>query len=482
MNARIQRVLGMLLAMFSLSMLPPIGVDLYYDEGQWPAFMVGFTVIAMVGVILWWDARHATESLRLRDGFFVTALFWIGLGFAGAVPLVLVEAVNLNVTDAIFESFSGLTTTGATVIAGLDALPHGILYYRQQLQWLGGMGIIVLAVAILPLLGVGGMSLYRAETPGPVKDNKITPRIAETAKAMWLIYVGLTVACAVGYWAAGMTLFDAIGHSFSTVAIGGFSTHDASMGFFDNAMVESIAVAFMLLAGANFTLHFIAWRSKGFGHYWRDPEFRLYVVALVITAVAVTLLLNLMGTYSETADTVRNGVFMVVSIATTTGFATDDFSAWPGVLPVFLVLMSFVGACAQSTGGGMKVYRWQLLYKQARREIVQLIHPRAVILVKLGGAAIPATVLTAVWGFFSAYLVVFGIIMLLMMGTGVDHLTAFSTTAACLNNLGPALGDAAANYAAINDHAKWLLVLAMVFGRLEIFTLLVLFTPTFWRR
>jgi trk system potassium uptake protein TrkH len=482
MNQRIQRVLGMLLAMFSLSMLPPAAVDLYFGEGQWPAFMVGFGLILSVGTILWWDARHATESLRLRDGFFVTALFWIGLGFAGAVPLVLVEAVNLDITDAVFESFSGLTTTGATVIAGLDSLPHGVLYYRQQLQWLGGMGIIVLAVAVLPLLGVGGMSLYRAETPGPVKDNKITPRIAETAKAMWVIYLGLTTVCAVGYWAAGMSLFDAIGHSFTTVAIGGFSTHDASMGFFDSAAIEAIAVFFMVLAGANFTLHFVAWRSRGFGHYWKDPEFRLYAVALLLTAAAVAALLSLMGAYSETGDAIRNGVFMVVSIATTTGFATDDFAAWPGVLPILLLMMSFVGACAQSTGGGMKVYRWQLLYKQARREIVQLIHPRAVILVKLGGMAIPATVLTAVWGFFSAYLVVFGIIMLLVMSTGVDHLTAFSTTAACLNNLGPALGDAAANYASINDNAKWLLVLAMVFGRLEIFTLLVLFTPTFWRR
>jgi len=482
MNRRMQRVLGMLLALFSLTMLPPALVDLYYDEGQWPAFVAGFLVVLVVGVVLWWGARHATESLRLRDGFFVTALFWIGLGVAGAVPLLLVEAVHLGVADAIFESFSGLTTTGATVLSGLDSLPHSILYYRQQLQWLGGMGIIVLAVAVLPLLGVGGMSLYKAETPGPVKDNKITPRIAETAKALWIIYLGLTVVCALGYWAAGMTLFDAIGHSYSTVAIGGFSTHDASTGFFDSPLIELIAIVFMFLAGANFTLHFVAWRTRSFGHYLRDPEFRLYAIGLLVTALGVALMLDLMEVYPDPEESFMHGLFMVVSIATTTGFATDDFSAWPGVLPILLLLTSFVGACAYSTGGGMKVIRWLLLYKQARREIVQLIHPRAVLLVKLDGVAIPATVLTAVWGFFSAYLVVFGAIMLMVMATGVDHLTAFSTTAACLNNLGPGLGDAAANYADMNANAKWLLVLAMLFGRLEIFTLLVLFTPTFWRR
>jgi trk/ktr system potassium uptake protein len=482
MNQRVQRVLGMLLALFSLTMLPPAAVDLWFDEGQWPAFVKGFGLVFVAGLFLWWNARAATESLRLRDGFMVVVLFWIGLGLAGAVPLVLVEAVHLDLTNAIFESFSGLTTTGATVIVGLDQLPHSILYYRQQLQWLGGMGIIVLAVAVLPLLGVGGMSLYRAETPGPVKDTKITPRIAETAKALWIIYVGLTGVCALGYWAAGMSLFDAIGHSFSTVAIGGFSTHDASAGFFDNPAIEGIAILFMFLAGANFTLHFIAWRSRVFSHYWDDPEFRLYAVAMLITALSVASLLYAMGVYPDPEESFMRGLFMVVSIATTTGFVTDDFSAWPGALPVLLLMLSFVGACAQSTGGGMKVIRWLLLYKQARREIVQLIHPRAVILVKLGGTAISATVLTAVWGFFSAYLVVFGVIMLMVMATGVDHLTAFSTTAACLNNLGPALGDAAANYAALNDQAKWLLVLAMVFGRLEIFTLLVLFTPTFWRK
>ena len=419
--------------------------------------------------------------MRLRDGFLVVASFWTVLGTFGAAPLYFDDTLSLSITDAIFESISGLTTTGATVLTGLDALPKSILYYRQQLQWLGGMGIIVLAVAILPMLRVGGMQLYRAETPGPMKDTKLTPRITETAKALWMIYFGITVTCVLAYWLAGMKLFDAVGHAFSTVAIGGFSTHDYSLAFWDNPTLEAIAIVFMAVAGINFALHFTAWRRASAEPYFSDPELKVYAVLLLGFAVLVSFALYLTGTYDTLAASFRYGTFQVVSAMTTTGFTTAPFYQWTGFLPVLLICIAFIGGCAGSTAGGMKVIRVILLFRQSLREVRRLIHPHAVIPVKVGGQKASNTVISAVWGFFFLYIASFAIMTILLTATGLDAETAYSAVGACITNLGPALGDAGPNYASLNDPAKIILSIAMLLGRLEIYTLLVLLTPAFWR-
>jgi len=478
----IQRLLGLLMMIFSVTLLPPAVVSILYQDGQAWVFLAGMIAVLVLGFVIWLPAHRFKQDLRVRDGFLIVTLFWVVLGLAGALPLALSTDPTLSITDAVFESFSGLTTTGATVITGLDDLPASILFYRQQLQWLGGMGIIVLAVAIMPMLGIGGMQLYRAETPGPVKDNKLTPRITETAKALWYIYLTLTIACAVCYWLAGMSGFDAIGHSFSTIAIGGFSTHDQSMGYFQSSTIEMIAVVFMLLAGMNFALHFTAWRSMSLAAYLQDSELKTYLSVLsVVTAITVAYLYYT-DTFAFFSDALHAGLFQAVSIGTTTGFTTTEYFIWPGFLPVMLLFVSFIGGCTGSTGGGMKVIRFLLLLKQGHRETMRLIHPNAQIPVKIGVKPMPDRVINAIWGFFAAYVGSFVIIMLFLMATGLDQITAFSAVAACMNNLGPGLGGVGANYVMINDPAKWVLTFAMLLGRLEVFTLVILFTRAFWRR
>jgi len=468
--------------LFSITMLPPVLVSFIYDDGARSSFVLAFVVTLVTGLVFWLPVYRSRRELRLRDGFLVVVLFWTVLGLFGALPLVMYEDLGMSFTDAAFESISGLTTTGATVITGLDNLPHSILYYRQQLQWLGGMGIIVLAVAILPMLGIGGMQLYRAETPGPMKDSKLTPRITETAKALWYIYLGLTIFCALAYWLAGMNGFDALSHSFSTIAIGGFSTHDASIGYFNSNLIETVAIVFMLLAGMNFALHFVSWRSFSLKPYIQDSEVRFYLSILLVISIFTSAYLYFSGAISDAGDAIHHGVFQTVSIGTTTGFTTTGYAAWPGLLPVLLLFISFIGGCAGSTGGGMKVIRFLLLLKQGIREITRLVHPSAQIPVKVGRKAMSDRVINAVWGFFAVYVAMFTIIMLSMMATGMDQITAFSAVAACMNNMGPGLGDVAAHYGDVTDTGKWILCFAMLLGRLEIFTLLVLLTPTFWRR
>jgi trk system potassium uptake protein TrkH len=478
----IQRLLGLLLMLFSLTLLPPAAVSWLYNDGQVFVFLDGMLAALVLGCLVWLPVRQFKHELRVRDGFLIVVLFWVVLGLAGALPLAISLQPEMSITDAVFESFSGLTTTGATVITGLDNLPESILFYRQQLQWLGGMGIIVLAVAIMPMLGVGGMQLYRAETPGPLKDNKLTPRITETAKALWYIYVTLTIICAVCYWLAGMSGFDAISHSFSTIAIGGFSTHDDSIGHFQSTSIEMIAVVFMLLAGMNFALHFIAWRSLSLKAYLQDSELKAYLSLLALVTFIIVVYLYYTDTFIFIDDALYAGLFQAVSIGTTTGFTTADYVEWPGFLPVMLLFVSFVGGCAGSTGGGMKVIRCVLLLKQGHRETIRLIRPNAQIPVKVGGKPMPDRVISAVWGFFAAYVASFVVIMLFLMATGLDQITAFSAVAACMNNLGPGLAGVAENFIGLTDPAKWALSFAMMLGRLEIFTLLILFTRAFWRR
>jgi trk system potassium uptake protein len=478
----IQRILGLLLIIFSSTLLPPIGIGLIYEDGATLPFFEAFLVIIATGFLLYLPVRDQKKELRLRDGFLVVVLFWTVLGIAGGLPLYFSNIYDISVTDAVFESISGLTTTGATVIVGLDALPHSILFYRQELQWLGGMGIIVLAVAVLPMLGIGGMQLFRAETPGPVKDTKLTPRITETAKALWYLYLGLTVSCCLAYWLAGMTFFDAISHAFSTVAIGGFSTHDASIGYFDSTAIEMIAIVFMLLSGINFAIHFMAVRNRSINPYRRDAETRTYLWVLFIVSLITIIYLQATETFDSTTESIVEGLFHVVSIGTTTGFTTAEYYSWPGFLPVLLLYVSYIGGCSGSTGGGIKVIRILLLVKQGVRELQRLIHPSAQIVVKIGKKPLPENVIEAVWGFFAAYFAISALMILTLMATGLDQETAFSAVAACLNNLGPGLGDVGQNFSTINDFAKWTLCLAMLLGRLEIFTLLVLFTPGFWKK
>ncbi|OKB64389.1 potassium transporter [Serratia marcescens] len=477
----ITRIVGLLVILFSGTMFIPGLVALIYRDGAGRAFSQTFFVALTIGLMLWWPNRKQKHELKPREGFLIVVLFWTVLGSVGALPFLFAERPNLSLTDAFFESFSGLTTTGATTLVGLDSLPKAILFYRQMLQWMGGMGIIVLAVAILPILGVGGMQLYRAEMPGPLKDNKMRPRIAETAKTLWLIYVLLTVACALALWGAGMSVFDAIGHSFSTIAIGGFSTHDASIGYYASPTINTIIAVFLLISGCNYGLHFALLSGRSLKVYGRDPEFRMFIFVQLTLVVVCTLVLWGHGVYKTGMETLNQAFFQVVSMATTAGFTTDSIAKWPLFLPMLLLCSAFIGGCAGSTGGGLKVIRILLLYLQGSRELKRLVHPNAVYTIKLGNRALPERILEAVWGFFSAYALVFIVSMLAIIATGVDDFSAFAAVTATLNNLGPGLGVVADNFTTMPAAAKWILVVTMLFGRLEVFTLLVLFTPTFWR-
>jgi trk system potassium uptake protein TrkH len=478
--AVIARVLGMLLMIFSFTMLSPIIVSSIYGESTSSTFLIAFAITLLSGLLFWLPAMRKRGELRTRDGFFVTVFFWLVLSAFGALPLWLSDAPQLSFVDSLFESVSGLTTTGATVISGLDTLPKSILFYRQQLQWLGGIGIVVIAVAILPMLGIGGMQMYRAETPGPLKDSKLTPRIAETANVLFKIYLTITILCALAYNLAGMSVFDAISHSFSTVAIGGFSTHDESIGFFNSDLIMGICAFFMVVSGLNFALHYLAWHNRRLSFYWADPEARMYVYLLIFGMVVTCLYLYFSGTY-DWESSISLGVFQLVSIMTTTGFTTTDFNSWPTFLPFFLIFLSFFGACAGSTGGGIKIGRMLIMAQQGIREVYRLIHPNALLPIKIQNQRIPDRVADAIWAFFGVYLAVFYIMVLLLLASGLDFVTAWSATAAALNNLGPGLGSVATNYADIGVFAKGVLCWGMLLGRLEIFTLLVLFMPTFWK-
>ncbi|MGY0635839.1 MAG: TrkH family potassium uptake protein [Paraglaciecola chathamensis] len=477
----ITRILGLLVALFSVTMIPPAIISLYFKDGSGLPFFLAFLLCLGTGLLFWYPNRLHRKDLRAKEGFLIVVLFWTVLASFGALPLLLLEQPEMSISDAFFEAFSGLTTTGATVIQGIDYLPKAVQFYRQQLQWLGGMGIIVLAVAILPILGVGGMQLYRAETPGPVKDSKMTPRIADTAKHLWYIYLTLTISCGVAYWFAGMDWFDALCHAFSTVAIGGFSNYDASLGYFDSPWINIVCVVFLWIAALNFALHYAAASGRTLMGYFYDPELRaFFLIQFVLVAVYFFVLMKF-SWFDNAGIAIDQALIQSVSFSTTAGFATTDFSSWPAFLPIMLIFSSFIGGCAGSTGGGLKVVRVLLLYLQGKREVDRLIHPKAVYTVKLGDRALPDKVVEAVWGFFSAYAMIFVVIMVCLIATGMDDVSAFTATAATLNNLGPGLGTVSGSFADVSDTGKWLLILAMLFGRLEVFSLLVLFSPTFWR-
>ena len=474
------KIIGVLLILFSTAMLPSLLLSLIAKDGIESAFATGLTTTLFAGVMLWLPTRHLSRDLNIRDGFMVTALFWVVLGLFGAIPLWLAPDLALTPVGAIFESISGLTTTGATVITGLDNLPQSLLFYRQLLQWLGGIGIIVLAVAILPMLGIGGMQLYRAESAGPSKDRKLTPRITSTAKALFGIYLLLTIACAASYFAAGMSMFHAICHAFSTVAIGGFSTHDASLGHYEQNRVLLVSSVFMLLSAINFGLHFIALQRRNLRVYARDSETAFFITVIASATIVVCCLLLTTETLNF-EDSMIHGLFQTISIATTTGFTTQDFSVWPLFLPILLLILSFMGGCVGSTGGGMKAMRILLIFRQGVRELRQLLHPNAVIPLKLDARRVQTEVISAVWSFFAVYMFCFVLIWLALLATNLDFVSAFSAVVATMNNLGPGLGEVAKHYGAVSEPGKLTLCLAMLMGRLEVFTLLVLLTPAFWR-
>jgi trk system potassium uptake protein TrkH len=478
--AAIQRIIGLLVLMFSLSMLPPLALSLWLGDGEEWHFGLSLVLVLGAGLALWLPARTTQRDLHDRDGFVIVALFWTVLGALGCLPFMF--GPHLSLVDALFESVSGFTTTGATVMTGLDRLPLSVHLYRQELQWLGGMGLIVLAVAVLPMLGIGGMQLYRAETPGPMKEQKLFPRLADTAKALWLIYVGLTAVCALAYWVAGMSPFDALAHSLSTLSTGGFSTHDASMAHFASPAVEQVANLFMLAAAINFSMHFVALSERSPGVYLRDPEVRTFLLIVALSILFCTAVLAAQEPERSHAGALRAAAFQVISVITSTGFTTENFAAWPLALPFFLMSISFIGGCGGSTAGGMKVVRILLLVKQGVREVLLLIHPHATLPMKLGRMAVKERVMAATWGFFSVYVALYMLLSLLMLMTGADLVTALSAVATSLNNMGPGLGEASSNFLALSSTGKLIAIGAMLLGRLEVFTFLVLVTALLWRK
>ena len=480
LSRTVLRIIGLLLIISSLIMLPPIVVGFIYQDGDIKPFIGGFTLLFSLGSGLLFAYRKANSDLKIRSGFIVVGLSWLIIGFSGSIPLYFAKSLNLSAVDAVFESVSALTTTGATIINHLDELPHSILFYRQLLQWLGGMGIIVLAIAILPMLRIGGMQMFKAETPGPMKDQKLTPRITETAKTLWYLYLGITALCALAYFMAGMNVFDAIGHAFSTLSTGGMSTHDDSMAYFNNSVIELIAVIFMFMAGINFASHFVAWRSASLKPYFNDTEIRSYVSVVIASIILIAVILVSKGTYTSLYEAIRHSLFQVVSMMTTTGFTTNTVADMPNLVPFLLLLLGTMGACAGSTSGGIKMVRVVLLTKLSMRELYRLIHPHGKFIVKLDGKTINYRVLDSVAAFMLQFIFILSIFTIALLFFDEDLTTAGTAVLSSLANIGPALGDASVNFANLSTGSKWVLSLAMVFGRLEIFTLFVLLIPAYW--
>ena len=472
----IVNLFSILILFFSISYIFPIIVSLIYKDGAINLFLSTLSIVSLIGIVGVFLTRGEDNNLSQKDGFVIIVLFWIVLSFAGSVPFYL---SGMTFIDSIFESTSGITTTGATVISNIDALPESLLFYRQLLQWMGGMGLIVLAIAVMPLLGIGGGQIYKTEVPGAMGEQRLTPRIKETAQALWLIYLGLTIACAVLYYFNGMSVFDSISHSMSTVAIGGFSTHNESIGFFDSISIELICMVFMLLSSISFALHYFAiYKSKPLKYFY-DPELRFFASILLLIFI-IALIISFFSDMS--GANIRQIAFHSVSMITTTGFSISNTSSWPFSISFLLLVGAFVGACSGSVGGGVKSWRVLIMINHAYKNIMTIIHPNSVISLKIGTKNVDDQVATSVWGFFSIYIISFVILLLGILISGLDFESAFSAVGACLNNLGPGLGAVSENYSQITSFSKGILAFAMLLGRLEIFTLLVLLTPMFWEK
>jgi trk system potassium uptake protein TrkH len=472
------KILGLLLAICSLGLLPPAAISFLYADGYFEFYLAAMAAGVLLGGAGMFLGPAATRVLQTRDGFLIVALSWFFVSLLGAIPFVV--AGNFDVVTAIFESASGFTTTGSTAIVGLDHLPRSLLFFRQEIQWLGGIGVIVAAIALLPMLGMGGMQLLKAETTGPAKSDKLRPRIKNTAQGLWRLYLFLTIACALAYWFAGMSAFDAIAHSFTTVSTGGYSIYDASLAHYESPAIEAVAIFFMVMGALNFALHFRAWSEFAFRPYLVNAEARAFVMTILGLTGLVALVLATQ-TDASTELAFRYAIFEVVSVITSTGYGIVDFSVWPALLPVLLIFASFIGGCAGSTAGGMKVIRFLVMFRQAGIEVTRLIHPRLERPLKIGDSVIDETVIRAVWAFFTVYTFVFVALMLTLMWLGLDQVTAFAAVATCLNNLGPGLGDVAANFSTVSDPVKLICAFACILGRLEVLTIFVLLTPGYWR-
>ncbi len=464
-------------------MLIPLGLAEWNDDGARMVFEESILITMSSGLITWLMTLRYKRELQTKDGFLLVVLVWSVLPAFAMLPL-LFYLPELNVSMAYFEAVSGLTATGGTVLSGLDKLPPSINLWRGEIIWLGGMGLIVLAVAILPLLGVGGRQLLNAEIPGPMKENKLTPRIAETAKGLWSIYASLTLVCAMAYKWAGMDWFDAVMHAFTTLGLGGFSSHDASYGYWDSPLIESVAIVFMLIAGINFATHFLAWRAKSFTYYRYDSEVSWYLIILLGSCAGLALYLWFADVYTDPLVALRYAVFNIVSVATTTGYSNTDYSLWPVFIPLWMLFLSGFCTSSGSTGGGIKMIRARILYQQVYREMITMMHPNAIIPAKLGRGVVANRVIIAVLVFLFVYSISIVLMALALTLSGLNVITAFSAAIACINNLGPGLGDVgpANTYALLTDFQTWICSFAMLLGRLEFFTLLVIFTPAFWKK
>lgn len=479
----ILKVLGLVLVVFGLSMLLPLAVSLGIGDAAQLAYDEAVLLTVGSGGVLWLAARRNRAELRARDGFLLVVLIWVLLPLYAALPL-LIHLPALSFTDAYFETMSGLTTTGATVLSGLDALPPSINLWRTQLHLMGGMGVIVLVVAILPLLGVGGRQMFKAETPGPMKDVKLTPRMRETAKGLWLVYGVFTTACFLAFWALGMDWLEALIHAFSVMGLGGFSSHDASFAHFDSVALELAVMFFALLAGMNFATHFLALHGRSLTPYRQDPEIRIFLVVVLGSCLALALYLWASGVYADLPTALRHASFNTISMATTLGLTTQDFGAWPLFTGLWLLFLCSFSTCAGSTGGGIKMLRAVILFRQTRREFLKLLHPTVESPVRIGTAVVPNKVVFAVLAFGFVYMVSLALLTLALVATGLDALSAFSAIVACINNTGPGLGvvGPSTTYAVLTDAQTWVCTFAMLLGRLELFTLLVVLTPGFWRK
>lgn len=479
----VTRVLAFMLMIFSATMLLPLAFAWWFDDGAQYAYDEAIVATLGGGIALWAVSRKHHRELQIRDGFLLVVLTWTVLPAFATIPL-LSYFDSLSFTDAYFEAVSGMTTTGATVLEGLDKMPYSINLWRAEMVWLGGMGLIVLAVAILPLLGVGGRQIFKAEAPGPMKESKLTPRMAETAKGLWLIYGLISAACFAALKWAGMSWGDTLIHTFTIMGLGGFSSHDASFAYFDSVAIEAVTIFFMLIAGLNFASHFVAFRARNLAAYRIDPEARWFLLVTLGSVLMLSLYLWSAGAYADFATALRYAAFNTVSIATTTGYANTDYNLWPFFAPLWMLFLCSFASCSGSTGGGIKMVRAIILYKQVFREIIRALHPAAVHPVKFGSDPVPSNILFAVLAFGFMYMVVLVSMTLVMSFTGLDIVTAFSAVVACVNNTGPGLNQVgpATTYASLNDFQIWLCTFCMLLGRLEIFTLLVVLSPAFWRK
>lgn len=479
----VAHILGLMMAFFAVTFVIPMLCAIVTQDGTLDDFAIAAAINIVLGLAIAAATRRYKRELKARDGFLLVTLSWVLMSASAAVPL-LISLPHLSFTDAYFEAVSGLTTTGATVLTGLDQLPPSINLWRHVLHWFGGIGIIVLAVAVLPLLGVGGMALYRAETPGPVKDEKLTPRITETAKALWLTYAGLTLVAIVALRLAGMGWFDAICHAFSVIALGGFSTRDTSISYFDSPLIELVLIVLMLVATLNFSRHFVAVRNRTLEPYRRDSEGKALLMLLGFSVIIITVLLTTKAQYPSAIESLRHAAFNVVSVATTTGFVSQNYDLWPIFAPVWMLFLSCIVCSTGSTGGGIKMFRTLLLARQAEREMKQLVHPSAVIPIRIGGQVIPERIAASVLAFIFLYFQTIAVLTFLMLLTGLPLVPAFTSVVASVNNLGPAVGitGPAGTYGVLNDAQTWICTVAMILGRLEIFSVLILFTTAFWRK